>query len=109
MKDKKKRKVPLTYDQGERHYISKTTVTKTKKKNNKGKSEEDFERPRRPDELDIGVDIVLEKPIKQFAELRLNALDYSRRLVSVAPTPGISNWVQMGPVAARLFLGLVFW
>jgi hypothetical protein len=43
MKDKKKRKVPLTYDQGERHYVSKTT----KKKNNKGKSEEDFERPRR--------------------------------------------------------------
>jgi photosystem II stability/assembly factor-like uncharacterized protein len=101
MKDKKKRKVPLTYDQGERHYVSKTTVTKTKKKKtNKGKSEEDFERPRRPDEQDIGVDIVLEKPIKPFAELRLNALDYSRRLESVAPTPGISNWVQMGPVAA---------
>jgi photosystem II stability/assembly factor-like uncharacterized protein len=77
--------------------MSKTRVAKTKKKNNKANLQEHFERP---DEQDVGADVVLEKPIKPFAELRLEALDYSSRLVSVAPTPGISNWVQMGPVAA---------
>jgi len=94
----KGRKKKLTYDRGERHYVSKTTVTDTKKKNDEGNSE-DFERPRLPDEVDIGVDVALEKPLKPLAELRLKALDYSRRLVSVAPSPGISNWVQMGPLA----------
>src|SRR5215216_6517454 len=63
-------------------------------------SEEDVERPRDPDEGDIGVDKVLRKLDKSYAELRLNALDHSHRLASAAPTPGISNWIQIGPLAA---------
>ena len=63
-------------------------------------SEEDVERRRLPDEGDIGVDIVLRRLDKPYAELRLEALDESNRLASVAPTPGISNWVQIGPLAA---------
>jgi len=98
MKDKKKKMVPLTYDHGKRCYLSKTTVTNTKKENDDGNLE-DLERSRLPDEVDIGVNIVFERPLKPLAELRLKALDYSSRLVSVTPTPGLSNWVQMGPLA----------
>ena len=63
-------------------------------------SEEDVERRRLPDEGDIGVDVVLRRLDRPYAELRLDALEQSNRLASVVPTPGISNWVEIGPLAA---------